>query len=205
MQMQNLVTLTVAARLLAEAGDPVEHSALSRYVWKYADRLRPVKDANKVMVDFQLLTAHRAENIRLDPERRIAPPPSRKQSTTPRRAGAKDSPKPRGSDAPTQAAGRADEAAQNIRAQRLLREVELAKEAKSLTPTREVKEAALAAVSAMKNALALAINDTAEQIANVTGTEARLIRPHLRSFERRAADAFIRSLSDYGFVPDGGK
>ena len=55
--------------------------------------------------------------------------------------------------------GRADEAALNIRAQRQMRELEIAERIGALTPTREVRDAAAEAVSALRNAFALSLND----------------------------------------------
>lgn len=174
------VNLNRALQLLAARGDPVKQSTLSRYVAKYADALKPEKRGREIIVDFEALAAHRAENIN-----REAPAPA-----------------PAASNAPKLHRGRADEAAANIRVQRQIRELELAERSKALTPTREVEEAALAAVSALKNAFALALNDTADVIANVVGVEPRLIRPHLRTFEKKGLDAFVRTLADHGFARD---
>lgn len=171
------VSLTRAIELLAARGDAVKHSTLSRYITKYADALDPRRRGRETIVNFEVLAAHRADNIRLAP-----PEPSPGQSPL---------------------RGRADEAAQNIRAQRLLREVDLAERTGALTPRREVEEAAHAAVNAMRGALALAMNDTADQIGAQLGCESRLVRPHLRAFEKRGFDAFVRALSDYGFIPPG--
>lgn len=173
------VSLNRALQLLAAKGDPVKQSTLSRYVSKYADALKPEKHGREITVDFETLAEHRAQNINRDA---AAPMPSAKINSAQR--------------------GRADEAALNIRAQRRMRELELAERFKTVTPTREVEEAALAAVSALKNAFALALNDTAQTIAVVVNVEARLIRPHLRAFEKKGLDAFVRVLAEHGHGED---
>lgn len=173
------VSLKRARELLAEKGDVVEQSTLSRYVAKYADALDPQRVGRETTVDFEALQLHRQQNIN------------------------------RGGDAPQARAatiaatrGRADESALNIRAQRQMREIELAERTGALTPTRDVEEAASEAVNAMRNASQLALNDTAAIIANVCNVEPRLIRPHLKAFAHKAFDAFVRSLADRQLVAE---
>ena len=168
----NEVSLSEAVERLAELGDDVKISTLSRYVTKYADAIQPKKRGKELVLDFEVLVSHRRENINL------AQPPG--QTAAQKIAGS-----------------RSDEAAQNIRAQRLLRELDLAERAGTLTPTCEVEEAAHAAVGMLRGAFGLALNDTAEAIAALTGVEARLIRPHLRAFEKKGLDAFLLALADY--------
>jgi hypothetical protein len=67
-------------------------------------------------------------------------------------------------------------------------------------PRAEVEEAALAAVAAVKNAFALALDEAAESIATLTGAEPRLIRPALRAFQHRGLDAFARQLVERGMT-----
>ncbi|TWD54533.1 hypothetical protein FB480_103445 [Agrobacterium vitis] len=178
--MHGLVNLSRAAELLTEAGDSVSRSSLSRYVKKYADALLPTEDGGKTFVNFEDLAKHRRQNIRLD----------------------------LGAEAPTQRpsinSNRADEAALNTRAQRLMREIELGKELKLLVPRAEVEEAARASVMAMRNALSMALNDTAEAIAATAGVDGRLIRPHLRAFERKALETFRRDLTARQMLVEGG-
>jgi hypothetical protein len=164
------VNLKRARELLAELGDVVDQSTLSRYVHKYGDVLDPQKDGRDTIIDFEILAQHRRENIG-----RVAP---------------SSSPVP----APAVSKGRADEAAKNIRAHRQLRELEIAERIGALTPTREVRAAAAEAVSALRNAFALSLNDSAAAMASALNTEARLIRPHLKAFERNGLDAFSRAL-----------
>lgn len=169
--MHGSVSVTQAATLLADAGDPVDRSTLSRYVTKHADALLPEKRGRETVLDFERLLQHRRENIRLGPQ-------------APR-------------DPLTKARARSDEAAENIRAQRQLRELDIAERVGDLTPKIEVDEAARFAISALRTSFSLALNDTAETIASISGVEARHIRPHLRTFEKKGLDAFIRVLADY--------
>ena len=57
------VSLKRARELLAERGDLVGQSALSRYVTQYADALDPQKDGRETTIDFETLIQHRSENI----------------------------------------------------------------------------------------------------------------------------------------------
>src|SRR5579872_7221373 len=118
-----LVGLTEAVGLLASRGDSVSLSSLSRYVERYADALKPTKQGKKTLVDFETLLEHRTQNIN-----RAASAPGAPTART--------------------AHGRANEAALNIRAQRQLRELDIAERVGAVTPTQEVKEAAASAVAA---------------------------------------------------------
>ena len=174
--MHGSVSVTRAVELLADLGDQVERSTLSRYIQKHADALTPQKQGRETVVDFETLAHHRRENVRL---------------TLPDAPGARKLEK---------ASNRSDEAAGNLRAQRRLRELELAEREQILTIRSEVEEGAHTAVSSLRNAFALALNDTAETIAALTRTEARLIRPHLRAFEKKGLDAFVRIMADLGLT-----
>jgi hypothetical protein len=165
------VNLKRARELLSERGDVVDQSTLSRYVSKYADDLDPQKDGRETTVDFETLIEHRAENLR------AAATPSSSPASAP------------------VSKGRANEAALNIRAQRQMRELDIAERTGALTPTRDVQAAAAEAMSALRNAFALALNDSAAVIADVCGVEPRIVRPHLKAFEKLGLDAFARALT----------
>jgi hypothetical protein len=178
------VNLRRALVLLHERGDRIEQSTLSRYVSKYADALNPLRDGRETTVDFEALVQHRSENIN--------------RAGTPASAAA----------APSVQRGRADEAALNIRAQRQMRELEIAERIGALTPTREVRSAAVEAVSALRNAFALSVNDSAAALAHAFNLEPRLVRPYLKAFEKNGLDAFARALLENDLVaaldPDEG-
>jgi hypothetical protein len=173
------VNLRRARELLAEGGDRVGQPALSRYITKYSDALDPQKDGRETTVDFETLAKHRGENI----NRAASAPPGPPASVSISK-------------------GRANEAALNIRAQRQMREIEIAERIGALTPTREVRAAAAEAMSALRNAFALALNDSAAVIANVCGVEPRVVRPHLKAFEKKGLDAFARALVVAELDPD---
>ena len=75
-----------------------------------------------------------------------------------------------------------------------MRELEIAERIGALTPTREVRSAAAEAVSALRNAFALSLNNSASALANAFNLEPRLVRPHLKAFEKNGLDAFARAL-----------
>ena len=175
------VNLARARELLAERGDRVGQPALSRYVAKYADALDPQRDGRETTVDLETLAKHRGENIN-----RAASAPSSARASV------------------SISKGRANEAALNIRAQRQMREIEIAERIGALTPTREVRAAAAEAVAALRNAFALCLNDTAAALGHAFNLEPRLVRPHLKEFEKAGLEAFANALEkDLGAAPDG--
>ena len=174
------VNLSRARELLSERGDGIGQPALSRYVSKYADALDPQKDGRETTIDFEVLAKHRSENIN-----RSASAPSSSPASV------------------SISKGRAHEASLNIKAQRQIRELDIAERIGALTPTREVRAAAAEAMSALRNAFALALNDSAAVIANVCGVEPRVVRPHLKAFEKKGLDAFARALVVAELEPDG--
>jgi hypothetical protein len=165
------VNLVRARELLAERGDVVGQSSVSRYVAKYSDALDPQRDGRELTIDFETLAKHRAENIN-------------RAATAPSSAPASIS----------LSKGRAAEAALNIRAQRQIRELDIAERTAALTPTREVRASAAEAVAALRNAFALSLNDSASALAHAFNIEPRLVRPYLKAFEKNGLDAFARAL-----------
>jgi hypothetical protein len=173
------VNLARARDLLAEQGDIVGQSSLSRYVAKYADDLHPERDGRELTVDFERLAQHRRENIS---------PPASAPSSSPASVSVSK--------------GRAHEASLNIRAQRQMRELEIAERIGALTSTREVRAAAAEAMSALRNAFALSLNDSAAALAHAFNIEPRLVRPYLKAFEKGGLDAFARALVVAELEPD---
>jgi len=180
------VNLRRALELLRQRGDLVGQSSLSRYVEKYADAIEPDRKGREVFVSFDTLAQHRATNINMGcrPEARRSAPAAEFAAPIAR---------PR---------GRADEAALNIRAQRQIRELEIAERIGELTPTREVRAAAVEALSALRSAFALSLNDSAAALASAFNLEPRLVRPHLKTFERIGLDAFARSLAEKDLIAE---
>jgi transposase-like protein len=173
------VNLARARELLAERGDRVGQPTLSRYVSKYADALDPQRDGRELTVDFETLAKHRAENIN-----RASSAPSSSPASV------------------SISKGRAHEASLNIRAQRQMRELEIAERIGALTPTREVRAAAAEAVAALRNAFALSLNDSTAALAHAFNIEPRLVRPYLKTFEKNGLDAFARALIEKGLVAE---
>ena len=173
------VNLARAREMLAESGDLVGQSSLSRYVTKYSDDLDPQRDGRELTVDFETLAKHRGENIN-----RAATAPSSSPASV------------------SVSKGRAHEASLNIRAQRQMRELEIAERIGALTSTREVRAAAAEAMSALRNAFALSLNDSAAALAHAFNLEPRLVRPYLKSFERNGLEAFARALVVAELEPD---
>ena len=173
------VNLSRAREMLAELGDRIGQPALSRYVAKYADALDPQRDGRELTINFEALIQHRSDNIN-----RAASAPSSSPASV------------------SVSKGRANEAALNIRAQRQMREIEIAERIGALTPTREVRAAAAEAMSALRNAFALSLNDSAAALAHAFNIEPRLVRPYLKTFEKNGLDAFARALVVAELEPD---
>ncbi len=184
------VSLKRARELLHERGDMVAVATLSRYVSKYCDALDPKKQGREVFIDFDALVHHRASNVNMGvrgrPQAQRPAPPS----ATPAIASE------------TTQRGRADEAALNIRAQRQMRELEIAERIGALTPTREVRAAAAEAMSALRNAFALSLNDSAAALAHAFNLEPGLVRPYFKAFEKNGLEAFARALVVAELKPD---
>jgi hypothetical protein len=173
------VNLSRARQLLAERGDRIGQPALSRYIAKYSDALDPQKDGRETTVDFEILALHRTQNVN-----RAATAPSSSPAWV------------------SISKGRAHEASLNIRAQRQMRELEIAERIGALTPTREVRAAAAEAMAALRNAFALSLNDSAAALAHAFNLEPRLVRPYLKSFEKNGLEAFARALVVAELEPD---
>jgi hypothetical protein len=174
--MGDRVTLKAAVGLLAARGDVVSKSALSRYLKQHAEALPVEREGRDLFLDIEQLTKHRSENIRLVAAAPLAP--TRSSPSAPRSS--------------TQAEG----AARKVTAEAEIKELQLAKEKGLLTPTAEVQEAALDAVTQLRAALELAVNQAAEQIASRLGGEARLVRPLLKNMVRAGLEEFARAMTE---------
>lgn len=167
------VSITDAAVRLTATGDAIDRSTLSRYIKQHAEAL-PTKQSGKAnLVDFDLLSTHRAENIRLH--------------TTPRQAPPDQTPAPR---ANTQA----DAAARDRMAVAEMREMDLAKRRGELTITAEVTEAGQSALVLMQGAFERAVETEAASLSLKYGWDERTVRVALKSFARTGVDVFHREL-----------
>lgn len=176
------VTLREAVRRLNEAGDGVSKSALSRYLKQHAEALPVERKGRDALLDYEALRKHRAENIRLG-------------DASPR-AQAKTEPSPQRPS--TQAEG----AARKLAAEAEIKELQLAKEKGQLAPVAEVQEASREAVTQMRAAFDLAVNQTAELVASRFGGEARLVRPLLKQMIRAGLEEFARAMSEIALTAE---
>ncbi|MGH6845947.1 MAG: hypothetical protein ACREC0_00490 [Methylocella sp.] len=169
-----LVNLTAAAKFLAQTGDNDDRSSLSRYIAKYSHTLTPRIVGRETVLDFETLLKHRRENIRLS-----------SLATDAVLAGGRN---------------RAEEGAANLRAQRRLRELDLSQREGRLVPKAAVENAARSAIVTLRSAFALAVIDVADKIAAATGTDSRVIRVHLREFEKIGLGRFAEDLANHGLT-----
>lgn len=179
--MGDRVTLRDAVGRLAQRGDHVSKSALSRYLKQHAEALPVEREGRDLFLDFEQLARHRAENIRLVD---AAPRPAVRSAGSPR------------------SSSQAEGAARKVTAEAEIKELQLAKEKGLLTPTAEVQEAARDAVTQLRAALELAVNQAAEQIASRLGGEARLVRPLLKNMVRAGLEEFARAMTELVMIAE---
>ena len=169
--MTGLVSITEAAALLTAAGDAVERSTLSRYIAQHSEALPLVRAGKSNLIDFELLCAHRSENVRLP---RMPP-------ASPAASGASRFPR-----------SQSDGAARKAQADAEMKEMDLAVRRKILTPVAEVDAAAREAVALMQSAFERSIETEAASAALKYGWEERTVRLVLKSFAARGLDSFHR-------------
>jgi hypothetical protein len=165
------VNLRRARDLLAERGDLVGQSALSRYIAKYADAVDPQKDGRETTIDFEALAKHRSENI----NGAEASSPSRAPVSIKR--------------------DRADEAARNIKAQRELRELDLDQRRGVLVRVAKVEDALATAgekIVRIVDQLPMDADDLATAVAKGGVAALRLA---LKEIARRQRTAIADALS----------
>jgi hypothetical protein len=165
------VNLRRARDLLAERGDLVGQSALSRYVSKYADALDPQRDGRETTIDYEALAKHRSENInRAEASSLSQAPVSIKRD-------------------------RADEAARNIKAQRELRELDLDQRRGVLVRVAKVEDALASAgekIVRIVDQLPMDADDLATAVAKGGVSALRLA---LKEIARRQRTAIADALS----------
>lgn len=168
----NWVSITEAAALLSEAGDPVDRSTLSRYLAQYSEALATRREGKANLVDFDQLAAHRSENIRL-----------RRQPVTlkPKASVAKQ---------PRFAGTQSDGLARKITADAEMREMDLAERRGELTPTAEVDQAGRDAIALMQAAFDRAVETEAATLSVRYGWDERVTRIALKGFARRGLEVF---------------
>lgn len=179
--MADKVSLVDAVAYLAARGDAVERSTLSRYLKQHADAIEVAKSGRATLVDPEALFEHRRENIRL-----------------------KDSRAPAGVQSAGQEQNRtqATSVARKAEADAQIKELQLAKELKLLTPTAEIEEIAREAVAQMRGAFDTALNQTSELIAARLGGDARAVRPILKGMVRAGLTEFSRAMGELASIPE---
>jgi hypothetical protein len=174
------LSITDAAKRLSAAGDVIDRSTLSRYLRQHAEALPTRREGKSNLVEFGTLQRHRGENIRLVQARRVEPAPDLATAMPP----------DPGQGQPTQVSA----AARDKEAQAALRELDLARELKQVTPVREVAEAGQAAIVLMRNAFERAVEAEAQALAMKYGWDERQARLALKSFSNAGLDVFHRTI-----------
>lgn len=168
-------SVSKAAQLVSAAeGQPVERSTLSRYIKRYASEITQRREGRETLVDVDALIEHRKINIRV--ERGSTAPFARdvRIASSKERKGEID-------------LRRAEIELEDA-------EEERARKRGEIISVAELVEAATAAVQAFSAALDEAESDAADEIARSTRSEARYVRPGLRTLKRKALEAFRKSL-----------
>lgn len=174
------LSITDAAKRLTDAGDVVDRSTLSRYLRQHAEALPTRREGKSNLVEFGTLQRHRGENIRLVQARRVEAAPDLATAM----------PADPGRGQPTQISA----AVRDREAQAALRELDLARELKQITPVREVADAGQAAIVMMRNAFERAVEAEAQALAMKYGWDERQARLALKSFANAGLDAFHRTI-----------
>ena len=171
------VSITEAAARLKAAGDHVDRATLSRYLKQRAEALPIRENGRSNLVDFDALVAHRGENIRLRP--------------TPVQAAGSRTP------TPTRFAGsQSDGVARKAQADAEMREMDLARRRRQLTPAAEVDQAGRDAVALMLSAFERTVETEAQALSLKYGWDERTARIALKSFAKVGLDVFHREILD---------
>lgn len=174
------VSISQAATIVSEKeGQRVDRSTLSRYVKRYATDITQRREGRETLIDVNALIAHRGINIRVE-----------RATTAPFKEDVKVA-------SSKERKGEIDVRRAEIELER--EERELARERGEIIQVAELAAAAEAAIKAFSAALDEAESDAADDIARRTRSEARHVRPGLRTLKRSALEAFSRALS--GVLP----
>lgn len=178
------VSVSRCAELLAQAGDPIDRSALTRYCDRHGLKLG--RQGRAAMVDFETVLDHRRANYTREvmsggsagasPAPSVAPPASNITPIPPR-------------DDPARGL-------KEIQLRQALREEAIAEE--RLTAVAEVDAGAAEAIAVLRAAFAQAGSEQAEQIAadlQLPSEKVRPLRAALRRFARIGQDRFAQSLA----------
>ncbi len=167
------VSITDAATALAERGDTVDRSTLSRYLKQHAEALPLRRAGQSNLVDLDALIAHRGENIRL----RVPAAPARGAEPSRRFPGSQS-----------------DGAARKANAEAEMREMDLAHRRKQLTVTSEVDRAGREALALMQSAFERAVESEAASLSVRFGWEERTVRLALKTFAKKGVEVFHQEI-----------
>lgn len=159
----------------ASEGQRVDRSTLSRYIKRYASDFSPKREGRETLIDVNALLEHRKVNIRVE-----------RGTTAPFKEDVKVS-------STKERKGEIDLRLASIELER--EEEKRARERGEIIHVAELAAAAEAAIKAFGAALDEAESDAAEEIARRTRSEARHVRPGLRTLKRTALEAFTRALT----------
>ncbi|MFP9138709.1 hypothetical protein ACLI1C_16135 [Devosia sp. XGJD_8] len=174
------ISITEAAKRLNAAGDQVDRSTLSRYVSQHAEALPTRREGKSNLIDFAVLSQHRADNVRLQAQTLrldVADP-------------AAPAPAPGGGSNLTQA----NAAARDREAVAQMRELDLAERLARVTIVTEVAEAGQTALVMMRNAFERAVEGEAAALSLKYGWDERVVRLALKNFANVGVDVFHREL-----------
>ncbi|MBP1852131.1 hypothetical protein [Rhizobium halophytocola] len=174
------ISITEAAQRLTVTGDRIDRSTLSRYLKQHGEALPLKADGKSNLVDFNALVAHRAENIRI---RVAAPAPGQPSSRATASTGGDRF-------TGTQSNG----AARKAQAEAELREMDLAKRRREVTPIDEVDQAGRDAVAMMLGAFERAIESEGQTLSLKYGWDERTVRLALKTFTRAGLGVFNRQI-----------
>lgn len=175
-------SISKAAEIVsATEGQPVERSTLSRYIKRYASDIEQRREGRETLIDVDALIEHRKINIRVE-----------RGSSTPYQADRRIA-------SSKERKGEIDVRIAEIELER--EEEKRSRERGEIVSVAEVIEAADAAVKAMSAALDEGESDAAAEIAKRTRSEARYVRPGLRTLKRKALEAFRKALFAAGIEP----
>ncbi|SFF54592.1 hypothetical protein SAMN05216566_12533 [Aureimonas phyllosphaerae] len=171
------VSITDAAAALAETGDAVDRSTLSRYLKQHAEAL-PLKRAGQSnLVELGALMAHRGENIRLRNPVHTGSALGRPPAPSRRFAGSQS-----------------DGIARKANADAEMKEMDLAHRRRHLTVTGEVDRAGREALALMQSAFDRAVESEAASLSVRYGWDERTVRLALKTFSKRGVEVFHREI-----------
>lgn len=177
------LSITEAAARLADAGDPVDRSTLSRYLAQYAEALPTRREGKSNLVEFGALVEHRRENIRLKR-------PAVASGRAPAREASRHA--PAGRFTGTQSDG----LARKVNAEAEIKEMDLAKRRGELTPTAEVDKAGREAIALMQAAFDRTVETEAATLSVRYGWDERITRIALKGFAKRGLEVFNREIRE---------